>query len=113
MASTRKNPEKPARSRRPPATTPEARENQLVDLAIDVVERQMRDGTVSSQVLSHYVKLASPREKLERQRLMQENELLRAKIEDLGSAKRVEELYEEAILAMRDYAGQDPHDTFE
>lgn len=94
------------KSSRRPATTPENRENQLISMAMDLAERQLSDGTASSQVISHYLKLGSTREQLEQQRLLQENELLRAKIESLSSAKRVEELYEAALKAMKTYAGQ-------
>lgn len=107
MASTRKNPETPSTPRRPPAMTPEARENQLVSLAYDAAERQIREGTASSQVISHFLKLGSTRERLEQERLMREVELLEKKAESMASAKRVEELYEGAIAAMRSYGGQD------
>lgn len=90
-----------------PARTPEGREGQLISLATDLTERQLRDGTASAQVITHYLKLGSTREKLEQERLMRENELLRAKVEQLASAKRVEELYENALNAMRTYAGQE------
>ena len=89
-----------------PALTPEARENQLVSLAINLAEQQLRDGTASSQVITHYLKLGTQKEKLEREKLERENELLRAKTESIASAKRVEELYENALKAMRDYSGQ-------
>jgi hypothetical protein len=90
-----------------PATTDEHRENQLVSLAIDLAERQLADGTASSQVITHYLKLGSSREKLEQERLSRENELLNSKVEMMASAKRVEELYAEALNAMRAYAGRD------
>lgn len=96
----------PPRGRRP-ATTPEGRENQLVGLAVDLAEQQLVQGTASAQVISHYLKLGSTREQLEQDRLRQENELLKAKVEQLASGKRVEELYSEALNAMRTYAGQD------
>lgn len=96
--------EKPPRRR--PATTPEARENQLVSLAVDLAERQLKDGSASSQVISHYLKLGSSREKLEQERLRRENVLLKTKAEAMESAKRVEELYGQALSAMRSYAGQ-------
>lgn len=96
------------RKRRPPATTPEARENQLISLAVDVVEQQMLKGTVSSQVLTHYLKLGSTREKLEQERLAMEVSLMEQKRESMASAARVEELYSSAINAMRAYAGQEP-----
>lgn len=89
-----------------PALTPEARENQLVSLAVDLAEKQLLEGTASSQVITHYLKLGSTREKAEREKLQRENELLAAKAEALKSAQRVEELYTEAIRAMRKYSGQ-------
>ena len=95
-------------TRRKPATTPEGRENQLVSQAIDLAEKQIRNGTASSQVITHYLKLGSTRERLEQQRLEHENELTRVKIEALESQKRVEELYMEALSAMRSYAGDLP-----
>jgi hypothetical protein len=88
-----------------PALTPEARENQLVALAVDLAEQQLRDGTASSQVITHYLKLGTARERLERERLEKENELLMAKTEAIQSAKRVEELYMNALNAMRNYSG--------
>lgn len=95
------------RPNRRPATTPEGRENQLVALATDLAEKQMLEGTASAQVISHYIKLGSTREQLEQQRLIAENELLRARVENLSSQGRMEELYGEAIKAMRKYTGQD------
>lgn len=99
----------PERSNRPPATTPEGREHQMVSLAVDLAEKQLREGTASAQVISHYLKLGSTRERLEQERLEQENQLLQARVEALASAKRVEELYSQALQAMRSYAGfEDP-----
>lgn len=98
------------KSRRPPATTPEARENQLIAAAVDLAERQLQEGTASAQVITHYLKLGSSREKLEQERLAQENELLKVKRDAIASAQRVEAMYEEALNAMRSYAGQHPRD---
>ena len=95
-------------TRRKPATTPEGRENEMVSLAHDLAEEQIRNGTASSQVITHFLKLGSTRERLEQQRLEHENELTRVKIEALESQKRVEELYMEALSAMRSYAGDIP-----
>ena len=81
MATTRRNSDAPKKPRQPPATTPEARENQLVALAMDAAEKQIREGTASSQIMTHFLKQASPREKLERQKLEAENEMLRKKVE--------------------------------
>ncbi len=89
------------------ATTPEARENQLIAAAFDLAEKQIRAGTASSQVITHYLKMGSSREKLEQQRLEGENSLIGAKIEMLKSQKKVEELYGAALAAMKSYAGQD------
>ena len=87
-----------------PATTPEGRENQMIALAVDLAEQQLRDGTASSQVITHYLKLGSMREKLERQILKQDIELKAAKTEALQSAKQMEDLYINALNAMKSYA---------
>lgn len=108
MASQRRTEPKAKTTRRRPATTPEARENQLVAKAVDLAERQLEDGSASAQVISHYLKLGSSREMLEQERLRNEVALLEAKREAMASAARVEELYGAAINAMRRYAGQDP-----
>lgn len=98
---------KASETRRPrPALTPEARENQLIALAIDRAEQQLLDGTASSQVITHYLKLGSTKERLEREKLERENELLRAKAESIQSAQRIEELYKNALDAMRSYRGE-------
>ena len=94
-----------AKSRRP-AMTPDARENQMINLAVDLAEKQLEEGTASSQVITHFLKLGSSKERLEREKLEEENKLLRAKTENLQSQKRVEELYAEALTAMRRYNGQ-------
>jgi hypothetical protein len=95
-----------ARRDRRPAHTDEVRESQLVSAAINLAERQLLEGTASSQVITHFLKLGSTRERLEQDRLRRENELLTAKVESMASAKRVEELYAAALDAMRSYAGQ-------
>lgn len=89
-----------------PAMSPEARENQMIAYAVDLAEKQLREGTASSQVITHYLKLGSSKERLEREKLERENELLRAKAESLQSAQRSEEVYKEALKAMRTYSGQ-------
>lgn len=89
-----------------PALSPDVRENQMVSLAIDLAEQQLRDGTASSQVITHYIKMASSKERLEKEKLERENELLKAKTDSLQSVQRIEELYENAMNAMRGYKGQ-------
>lgn len=96
-----------------PALTPEARENQLISLAVDLAEQQLKDGTASSQVITHYLKLGSTRERLERERLEEENKLLKAKTEALKSTERIEELYANAIKAISKYNGDGGSDDEE
>lgn len=96
--------------RLPPPTTPEAMENRLISLASDLAERQLREGTASAQVISQLLKLGSSRERLEQQRIRHENELMQVKKESLESQARNEELYKQALNAMRSYSGQDPID---
>lgn len=96
---------------RRPALSPEARENQLIDRAVDLAEKQLIEGTASAMVITHYLKMGSSKERLERQKLQQEVEHLRAKTESLQSAKRVEELYSDAIAAFRIYHGGLPDEN--
>lgn len=95
-----------------PALMPEAREGQLVSLAIDLAEQQLRDGTASSQVITHYLKLGSTREKLDHELKLKELELMQAKTEALQSQKRMDELYADAIKAMRNYGGHGDPDEY-
>lgn len=108
MPARRRSSENKKSRHKKPATTPEGREGQMVSAAIDLAEKQIHAGTASSQVITHYLKLGSSRELLEQQRLAHENELTRVKIEQLESQKRVEELYLEALQAMRSYSGDLP-----
>lgn len=90
---------------KPPATTPEGRENQMVALAIDAVEKRIRNGTASAQELVHLMRLGSINARLERDILKQQKELMSAKTEAIQSQKRVEELYANALAAMKRYSG--------
>lgn len=88
-----------------PAVTPEARENQLIALAVDLAEKQLLDGTASNQVIVHYLRLGSTKERLEKKMLEKKTDLISAQTEAMQSAKKVEELYSEALSAMRLYSG--------
>ena len=94
-----------------PAITPEARENQMISLAMDLAEQQLRDGTASSQVITHFLKAGASRAELEKEKLRKENLMLEAKTKAYQSSEEIKELYEGAIKAMRIYQGQgDPDD---
>lgn len=94
-----------------PALTPEARENQCISLAMDLAEQQLRDGTASSQVITHFLKAGASRAELEKEKLRKENLMLEAKTKAYQSSEEIKELYEGAIKAMRIYQGQgDPDD---
>ena len=96
----------------PPGQTPEARENQLIVLATNLAERQLREGTASSQVIYHYLKLGSTREKLEQERLRQENGLVRAKTEAYESQKKQEIELQEVLKAFKSYSGYEEEDEY-
>lgn len=91
--------------KQPPATTPEGRENQLISLAMDATEKRIRNGTASAQELVYFLKAGSPNTRHERAILKKQEELITAKTEALKSQKRVEELYANALYAMRRYSG--------
>lgn len=101
----RRNQSEEVATRRRPATTPEQRELELSAAAYDLAETQIRDGTASSQVITHFLKAGSMRERLEQQRIQHEIELGQVKMENLQAQTRVEELYVEAIEAMKSYSG--------
>lgn len=92
------------------ALSPEARENQLVALAYDLAEQQLLDGTISSQVLTQLIRAGSVKGQAELLKLERENELLKAKTESLQSAQRTDEIYADALNAMRDYSGLEIQD---
>lgn len=93
------------KKRRPPAVSPEIREQQLVSLAYDEVEKRLRDGTASSQIIHYLLKKGSPTEKLERAKLIGENNLIQAKVKSIESGEKLEKLYNDAIEALKDYKG--------
>lgn len=93
-----------------PALTPEAREKQLISLAVDLAEKKLIDGTASSQVITHYLKLGSTREKLEQERMEVQNDLMRAKKKAIDSTEEMKVLYKDAIDAFRVYSGQGDKD---
>jgi hypothetical protein len=77
----------------------------VIALAYDLAEKQIVEGTASSQVISHFLKLGSTKERIEKDILMQQKELIQAKTDAIRSAKKVEELYTNALNAMRSYSG--------
>lgn len=96
-----------------PALTPEARENQMISLAVDLAEQQLRDGTASSQVITHFLKLGTTKAELEKEKLMRENRVLEAKAKAYQSSEEVKELYANALKAMRNYAGYGDQDEYD
>lgn len=88
-----------------PALTPEARENQMISLAVDLAEQQLRDGTASSQVITHFLKLGSTKERLELEKIRKEILQLEAKTKAIGDSEDSKRIYEEALRAMRKYSG--------
>ena len=87
--------------------TPRARENQLTALAMDLAEQQLREGTASAQVISHFLKQGAAETELKKENLALRNELLVAQTDQIASQKKVEELYEEALRAMKTYGGNE------
>lgn len=107
--SSRKVSERAPRPR--PAATPEEQESRMIALAMNAAEEQLRSGRASSQVITHFLKLATAKAELERDKLRSENQLLKAKTEAIDAQRNTEELYAEAIKAMRVYSGEDDNDS--
>ena len=111
MRKKDKDLDSPKKRRQRPGMSVEARENQLIALAVDLAEKQLIEGTASSQVITHYLKLGSTKERIEKEILTEQKKLIEAKTEALQSAKRVEELYADAMAAIRNYRGEnDPEE---
>lgn len=95
-----------------PALSPEARENQMIAYATNLAEKQLREGTASSQVICHYLKLGSSKERLEKQLLAEQVKVAQAKVEMMETAQNIEKLYADAIDAMRRYSGNRSKDDY-
>lgn len=108
--SRKKEPVEIGKLHRRPAINPDVREQQLISLAVDLVEQRLMNGTASSQEVTHFLKLGSERAKLEMKKLEEEKKLLEAKTEAIQSAQKVEELYLNALSAMKQYSGEDNGD---
>ncbi len=89
------------------ASTPEAREKQLISLAVDLAEKQLREGTASSQVIAHFLKLGSTKAQIEKELLEKQRDLAEAKADSIKSGQHMEELYLKAVNAMKSYSGQE------
>ena len=89
------------------ATTPEARELQLIALATDLAEKQLRDGSASSQIVVHYLKLGSSKERIEKEIMEKQRDLIVAKTKSFKSADKLEKMYEDAMEAMSRYRGSE------
>lgn len=113
MAKSTNTTSKSSKPTREPARSPEARERRLIAAAMDLAEKQLKDGTASPSVITHYLKLGSTREQEERDILKSQKELYKAKTDQIQSSKRIEELYSNAIAAMGIYAGDDDTDDYE
>lgn len=108
MPARRRTPSKELGAPRPPARTPQERENELIDAAMDLAHRQIQDGTASAQVITQFLKLGSSRERLEQTRLEHEIELAKTKREQMLAEMQMGELIQDALEAMRKYTGQTP-----
>ncbi|MBO5319106.1 MAG: hypothetical protein J6B01_04770 [Ruminococcus sp.] len=95
-----------------PAISPEARENQMIALAVDLAEKQLRDGSASSQVITHFLKLGTTRAELEKEKVKAEIEEKKAKVKAIEMGEEMKVLYENAINAMRNYAGYGDEDEY-
>ena len=96
-----------------PAINPEAREMQLISKAYDLAEKQLSEGTASSQVIAHFLKLGTSRAELEKEKLRIENRKIEAQIKSIQNADEMKEVYEKALKAMRNYQGYGDPDEYE
>lgn len=93
--------------------TPEEKENYLINLAIDLVEKQLIEGTATSQVISHFLRLATTREKLENEKLRSDLRVAEAKINQINMQENISALYNDAIEAMKSYRGENVGEQYD
>lgn len=105
MRGKKKDSESERKHIRPPAISPEARQNQMIALAVNLAEQQLMDGTASSQIITHYLKLATAKEQLELEKTKAEVELMKAKAKAISDAEDRDIMYKKAIEAMKSYGG--------
>lgn len=105
MTKEKKSTARAKNSRRRPGMSPEARESQLISLAVDLAEQQLMDGTASAQVITHYLKLATTRERIEKEILKRQCELIQAKTDSYKESKHFDQMLEDAMNAMKRYRG--------
>lgn len=96
-----------------PALDPTSRENQMINYAVNLAEKQLREGTASSQVITHYLKLGTQKEKMELEKMELEKQLLQAKTEALQANKRADETYVEVLKALQIYSGKAKREDFD
>lgn len=111
--ATKKTPASEAPKKRKKALTPEARENQIIALVIDVEEERIRNGQATAQELIHWMKLASAKARLEQKKLENENLLIQAKVDAIKAQQNTEELYKKALAAMRSYQGEPEEEDYD
>ena len=92
---------------RRPALTPEARENQLIAEAIDLVEQRILNGTASSQETTHFLKLGSTKAQYEKEVLKMQRDLMQAKIDNIKSYEKNEEFQQQVIEMFKKYSGEE------
>lgn len=105
--------EKKSSRRSPPARTPEARENQLINLAYNEAEKRIRDGSATSQLLTFFLNLATSKTELENEKLRSDLKVAEAKIKQIESSEDIKELYGKALEAMRSYSGYEEENVFD
>ena len=108
MAKKKAQEEQPVRHRK--ALSPDARENQLIALAMDVAEERMINGTASAQEIVHFLRLGSSLANLQKEETRQRVELDKAKVKAYSTNEEIKRLYEEAMQAMRAYNGSSDSD---
>lgn len=112
MARKKEAPAGTVRKTRPPLT-PEAQENQMISLAMDLARKQLQEGTASSQVITHFLRLGTEKERLERVNLEKEIMLKSAKTDAIENAAKMDELYEKALIAFTQYKGGNQQEEYE
>lgn len=93
--------------------TAEGKESQLINLAMKLAEKKLRDGTASSQIITHFLGLATAKAQLEAEKLKADVKLSSAKVDKINSDRDMKNIYEQVIDAMKKYQGEMEDDDYE
>lgn len=96
-----------------PAKTVEGRENQLINLAVNLAEEKLKNGTASSQIICTLLNLATTKARLELEKIRSDVQVAEARVKQIQDQETSKDLYAQALQAFRSYQGASMEEDYE